>query len=408
MRSLITLSAIAFGAVCVVFVGGYFEDTFRKMKESYIKAHTGHLQVFKKGFTEHGRKEPLNYLMDDVDQTLAEIRNVPGVVLATPRIEFMSLISAGQTSYPCIVQGLVPSTLSAPLWNENMGVRALANLFKDTGTLLDQGQSLDEAEPYGAFVGRGLATSIGIKPGSPLVLMASTVGGSLNALDLNTRGIFKTSSMPFDDRVVRLPLVTAQSLLNTEKVQSIFIMLQDTELTDQTKNNFEKKFAEKGWEFEVKTWRDLNDFYTKTELLFNQMFVVLKFVVALIIILSIYNTMNTSVLERITEIGTVMALGAKRNKIIHMFLAEGFLLGIIGGLAGLLIGTVFTLIVAKIGIVMPPPPGAAMSWLSEPMVVPSVLLQAFLLSLVTSLLSSYLPGRRASRFDIADALRHVN
>ena len=44
-RSLITISAIAFGCTAIIFVGGFFEDLFYKMRESYIKGHTGHLQV---------------------------------------------------------------------------------------------------------------------------------------------------------------------------------------------------------------------------------------------------------------------------------------------------------------------------------------------------------------------------
>ena len=63
-RTLITLSAIAFGCVSLIFTGGFFEDIFYKMQESYIRAHTGHLQVNRKGFSEHGNARPFDYLID--------------------------------------------------------------------------------------------------------------------------------------------------------------------------------------------------------------------------------------------------------------------------------------------------------------------------------------------------------
>ena len=58
-RSLITLSTIVFGCVALIFAGGFFEDVYFKMRESYIKSYTGHIQIFKKGFLEHGEPSPI-------------------------------------------------------------------------------------------------------------------------------------------------------------------------------------------------------------------------------------------------------------------------------------------------------------------------------------------------------------
>jgi len=74
---------------------------------------------------------------------------------------------------------------------------------------------------------------------------------------------------------------------------------------------------------------------------------------------------------------------------------------------GILAGGGMTLLISRIGIPMPPPPGATMPWLSEPKVLPSGLLFAFSLSLLTSILSSLYPAYKASRLEIAQALRYV-
>ena len=158
---------------------------------------------------------------------------------------------------------------------------------------------------------------------------------------------------------------------------------------------------------EVASWEELSDFYVKSRKFFHQLFLILKLVVAIIVILSIYNTMTMAVLERTKEIGTMMALGTSPRGVIRLFLYEGAALGIIGGLAGIAAGSALTLLIAQAGIPMPPPPGSTMTWTSEPMVVAAVLRFALGLSFVTALISSWYPAYRASRLEIAQALRHT-
>jgi putative ABC transport system permease protein len=137
------------------------------------------------------------------------------------------------------------------------------------------------------------------------------------------------------------------------------------------------------------------------------MFWILKLVIVIVAVLSIFNTMNMAVIERTTEIGTIMALGTKPRGVLWLFLCEGLALGAIGGLIGLVAGTAIVLAVRHVGIPMPAPPGATMSWVSEPMWVASAVLSAFLLAVVTAGISSLYPAYKASRMEIADALRRV-
>ena len=104
-----------------------------------------------------------------------------------------------------------------------------------------------------------------------------------------------------DDYALQLPLATAQELIRTKSIQSVLLQLKDTDQTDAVKTQLESLFRERGWNLEVKCWYDLSDFYLKTKLMFGQFFMIINFVIGFIVILSIYNTLNMSVLGRVGQ-----------------------------------------------------------------------------------------------------------
>lgn len=404
-RTLITLSTIVFGCTALIFSGGFFEDIFYKMRESYIHAHTGHFQIFKKGFWEKGGSQPYDYLIADPGEIIARLKAIGGVRFIASRLQFSGLISTGENTVSCIGLGIDPRY-------ENPNTAAAKNLRKMSdamtlgGPVIIQGQALSQNNPYAVLLGKGLASSIGARVGDGFILLTHTTGGSINALDVTAQGVFMTSSKEYDDHFLRLPLSTAQKLLQTSSVQSLIVMLDTTEDTARVKKELQRVFQDKNLDLELKSWDEISDFYRHTVNLFNRLFLILKLVIAIIVILSIFNTMNMAVLERIDEIGTIMALGTKRRGVLSLFMYEGLALGIIGGMLGVAAGTGITLMIARIGIVMPPPPGATMSWVSEPKIVIATLIFALVTSILTALAASLYPAFRASRLEIAEALRH--
>jgi putative ABC transport system permease protein len=404
-RSVITLSAIAFGCIALIFVGGFFEDLFFKMRESYIKGHTGHLQIYRRGFFERGSGQPFDYLIEDPQEILPFIRRLDGVASVTTRIEFAGLLSTGDNTVSCLIQGVQPRY--EPTIRPSDVDQPKADLPSLGGSVIEAGDPLAEEEPYGVVLGKGLAASLAAKPGDGLVLVAHTIEGSVNALDVTLRGTFFTSAKAFDDRTLRLPLATAQELLRTEAVQSLVVMLDDTRKTRAVQARLEQLFALQRLDLELRRWDQLSDFYDKTQTLFGRMFWILKLVIAIVAVLSIFNTMNMAVIERTTEIGTIMALGTKPRGVLWLFLCEGLALGLIGGLIGVFAGSAVVLLVGRLGIPMPPPPGATMSWVSEPMWVASSVTYAFGLALATAVVSSLVPAYKASRLEIVEALRHA-
>lgn len=131
-----------------------------------------------------------------------------------------------------------------------------------------------------------------------------------------------------------------------------------------------------------------------------------KLIIAVIIVLSISNTLIMSVLERTGEIGTSMALGMTRDAVMRQFVVEGLCLGVIGGGVGVSVGVALAHIVSTIGIPMPPPPGMTQGYKGEILVSWRLISGAMELALGTTLVASIYPAWKASRMVIVDALRY--
>lgn len=400
VRSLITALSIVFGMSAIIFVGGFFEDLYTKLREQVIYAQSGHLKLTRTGFNEKGALDPYSYLIEAYKPIASEIERIPAVVLVEPSLEFGGLIGNGEESSSCLVYGLDPEI--------NRRKRVLGEKKSGFNMKMTAGKNLDSGQPQGVLLGEQLAESMGYKPDDALILIGRTVDNSISGMDVSVRGVFNAALPHMNDYGVVIPLESAQKILRTEAVQALVVYLDDTAHTETVKAALEKMSREKKWDFEIQTWSEANDFYVKTKAMFDRWYVVIRLVIMVIVILTIYNTMNMAVMERVVEFGTLRAIGATRARVLQFVVTEGLLLGLIGGVLGLVVGSAFVRLVASIGIPMPVTPGVSTGWTSQPVLVGTTLLFSFCLAFLTALISSVLPACYASRLDISQALRHLS
>jgi putative ABC transport system permease protein len=133
---------------------------------------------------------------------------------------------------------------------------------------------------------------------------------------------------------------------------------------------------------------------------------VVNLIVAIIIILTISNSLMMSVMERTGEIGTCLAIGVSKGKMMRRFVAEGITIGLIGGLVGAALGVGLAIVISANGIPMPAPPGGSEGYVAKIMVTWKLVVEALALGTVTTLIASLFPAWQASRLIIVDALRH--
>lgn len=382
-----TLAAIAVGVGGMILSGGFVQDVFIQLGEAVIHSQSGHMQIARRGFFTHGSRSPTTFLLTDstsVRKTVAAQSEVSDVM---GRLEFSGLLNNGHTDLSIIGEGIEPDREAR-----------LGSYIQITS-----GRQLADNDRYGILLGEGVAHALRLAPGDRAALAVSTPEGAANVLDFDVVGVFRTFSKDYDARAVRIALPAAQELLAIRGVNTLVVALKETNDTERVTEALRRELANAG--VEIKTWKELDDFYDKTVQLYERQFGVLQFIILAMVLLSVANTVNMAVFERVGEFGTMRALGNRGVDVFLLVIAESLTLGFLGAAIGVVIGVSLALAISAVGIPMPPPPNANLGYLAYIRIVPGIVALAFAVGALATLLAALVPAIRVARTPVASALR---
>jgi putative ABC transport system permease protein len=391
VRTAVALFAIATGAAALIVNGGVIYNIFRELREDAIHGRHGHMQVYRRGYTENHRREPARYLLSrlEADRVVALAKALPHVARVTRRREFTGMISRADRFVAFVGIGVEPE--EDPEFSRHMTMKA--------------GRSLSPEDPHGVVAGLGLSQKIDATPGAPLTLTANTSSGALNATEASLRGVFEGGLKEYDDWTLKVPLGTAEELLGDDRIEQIVILLDRTENVPVVLPALEAAFQKDGLDLEVKPWNELALFHNQVVSLFRRELDVIKLIISTIVILGIANTIGMSIVERRMELATLRALGLRPGVIGRLLMTEALITGLLGGGLGVLLGIGIAVAASAIGIPFPSPPGATRPFLGGVDIVPGIVLFSFVLSVAATLAAAAFPVFRALKRPIAATLR---
>lgn len=454
-RTLATIIAIMLSCAGLILFAGYVAWAFRSAESQAIVIFS-HLQLARPGFYEKGAGNPAAYAIGAFSQIKRLLEDDPAIGPKLERVSAQTVFrgivsySAARTSSTFVGLGVFPDDDWALLhWNPYRLTSPLdlpAN--KD---LYGSGAELSSDDPEGATIGVGLARVLQVSvdaktPEKPApssqasgaqpddsdlaalsqeitpeesaaslrptieLLCAPPGGGMPNAMTMSIRKIFTRPTKELDNQSVKLDIRRASELLfpgEEFKVTSILILLKQTSDVPAVVARLRQLIAGGKLDVDFRTWTELRPFYGQLTQMFRTMFTFMFCIIAVIVVFTIYNTLSMGIAERISEIGTMRAMGVTRAGIRRSFLLEGLFLGLIGGILGVILAIAGEMVINSLGIVYVPPGGAFYTKL-EVLVLraPIILVICFGGSLLAALLSAILPAHRASRMIIVDALRH--
>lgn len=400
-RGLLTLAVLVIGSTGLILIGGFFDNILLGLRDQLIHSQAGHLQVTARDFFHKGVTDPLEYLLNDVSQLQEEIESLPHVLYTVPRLQVSGMASSDNASVAALVLGTDAERESkmGSYRNDNSKISAVQ---------IVEGRDLRADDPYGAVLGKGLLSALGLKIGDAVTVLSMRKGGALDSAQYIVRGSFVTVMKEIDDRVIRVNLETAQKLAGVPgHAHSLLLVLDQTDNTPVAWAALADLIRRRGWDVEWRAWHELMPFYSQSRAMLKKIERTIQVIVCIVFFFSIANTVNMSLLERIREFGTMMAIGNPRAAIFLAIVLEVLFLGLMGGTAGLLIGGAAAKLVSVLGIEMPPPPQGSNPYFAMITLSPALLIRIFLIAVGATVLSGLVPAYRAVHFRIVRALGYV-
>lgn len=370
----------------MAFSWGMYKQYMRETVDTQIS----HLQLHHPKFEED---REVKYILDDNVLLLDYINNLDEVKAATART-----ISTGMISSPTSASGV---TINGILPDQEDKVTQLASRIVE-------GTYLDSSGRNPVLIGKKLAQKLKIKLKNKIILTFQDTTGEIVAGAFRTEGIFRSKNSVFDEMNLYVRSSDLSRLLNTDKAfHEIAILLKDDKNTELIKKNLQKKFPATN----VKTWKELAPELNLVIDSFNEYMYIFIGIILLALTFGIVNTMLMAVLERMREIGMLMAIGMSRIRIFFMIILETIYLALVGGPIGLITGYFTVKWTGKVGIDLSMYAEGFSSWGFSNVVYPelesSYYLPLTIMTIFTAVLSAIYPAIRALRLKPAEAIRKI-
>ncbi len=363
---------------------------FRKELFAKILGLNGHVIAMKIGDT-----------FDDYPDVASRLAGVPGVRSVMPLIEGQVLISSpSQTAFSFVRSVNEASIKSLPLVANNVRFGTLDGFDKQQGIALGSRLAstlrVNVGDQVTLLTPRGAATPFGTAPRTKQYMVSS---------------IFELGMAEYDRTLLFMPLAEGQRFFaKNGEVDMIEALVDDPE---HVGNMLPVIRHAGGPTIQVTDWRQRNEtFFTVLDVERTVMFIILSLII-LVAALNIISGMMMLVKDKGRDIAILRTMGATKGAMMRVFLITGASIGIVGTIAGFVLGVLFCTYIEQIR--------EFVSWLTRTELfnaniyyltrLPAEMdvretAAIVIMALALSVLATLYPSWRASRLDPVEALRY--
>lgn len=391
VRSGVIIMAISLGIFAGVFMMAFFRGIANQRLESAIMTEISHIQIHTPRFSD---VSDIEFYFKDSQEILDSLRSASGVIGASRRVVLNIMISSAEKSTGIKLVGVEPEM-----------EKQVTLLYEkvDTGSYLN---SMKRGRPI--LIGKKLADKLDVNTGSKVVAGMLDLSGQPVYHQFRVSGIFNTSSGPFEEGTafVRYSDLLEITGLPPNSAHEISVLLDNEDRTAEIVNRISGLLPE----LEVKSWNQIMpelNYLTETLDYYMYIFII---IILLALGFGIVNTMLMTVLERIKELGMLMAVGMNKKRIFSMIMLETVYLSLTGGVIGILLGSAASLYFGSKGIDLSSLYGAGLEAVGYDSLIYTVLQPEFvviitILVILTGIIASVYPALKALKLNPADAIR---
>lgn len=402
-RTALTASALALGIGLMILGRAWTAAMENAVVEPAKGGMLGHVQVYARNAAADEGGEVSFILPQNNYRLLAEPQKVVARVLeAEPRLQaglarlmVGAILSSGESSVEALLVGIDPGPRAAvyPALELREGRHFLAG-------------------EKGILVNRGVAARLGARLGDTLVALGNTTDGRLSAVRLRVTGVWMVRGLePYEWGACYVDLAAVQELLDAGEGAGLLIFRQKDPAAESgpIAASLNELFRKEGIPAEAYTWENMGGPFIGGVLLMRFIAGITSVIMAIIVAAGVMNTALMSVFERTREVGTLRAVGARKARVLALFLLEAIVLGLGAAALGALFGVGLVALLGRFGI---PAFSEAQRYsyggdYLYPLVDWMDVATVPVAMLVVCVLAAFGPAVMAARMRPADSLRHV-
>ena len=330
-RTLLTMLAIAFACILLVFMLSFQFGSYDTMIDSSVKISTGHLQIQARDYR---KNHEIRKVIPDPHPILRILDQTPNILAYTTRASAFAMASSANRTYGVMVVGIQPPSEAR---------------VSTLGQIVTQGTYLS-ARPdargfYGALVGRLLAHNLRLSVGDEVTLLGQGRDGSVAAAVVKVQGIYSSGMDELDRNAIQIPLAAFQDIFSMQgAVHEIVIVGHALSEIPHLKAELQKRL--KGLKDEpplvVLDWDALLPGLRQAISMDLVSGAIFYLILIMVVAFSILNTFLMAILERTHEFGVMMAMGTRPGRLTRLVMAESAGMTLIGVAAGVLAGILLT------------------------------------------------------------------
>ena len=311
----VSMLGIALGVAALIIVLSVMNG-FQKEVRDRMLGVVSHIEIL----------APQGAALPDVARTLSEVRANPQVIGAAPFIATQALLARGEDMKGTMVRGIDPA--------HEPEVTDLAVELKNSAL-----QRLIPGE-FGVVLGGELARMLGVREGDKVTLVAPsgqvTPAGVVPRLkQMTVVGTFDSGHFEYDSALVLMHMDDAARIFRLEGPTGVRLKLKDLhqarEVGAQLAKTLSGDLLIRDWTRQNRTW------FAAVQMEKRMMFIILTLIVA-VAAFNLVSTLVMTVTDKRADIAILRTLGASPHSIMGIFVVQGAMVGVIGTLAGLLLG----------------------------------------------------------------------
>lgn len=393
-----TSLAMVLGLALLVFSRSLAEGAYDKMIDSGVRMGSGHIAIQAPEYLATGKLE--HRLEGEVVRLASEVANDvlrESLLSWAPRLSVNGLASSTAAAVPVRIEGVDPE---------------LERAFSDIEDKLQDGRYLEAGDRLHAYIGTELAQRLDVQVGNRFVLTAQTSTGDVEGQLVRVAGIFQTGIPEVDQSLIHIPIDTAREWLHTPGATStLAFLLNESELTDIGVETLQQELKNES-QIRVLGWRESSPELAAAIRLDSTGNYIFHSILLAIIALSILNAVMISVLGRRREFGVLQAMGLTGVETGFVVFLEGLFLTVVSGVAGIFAGLLFTWGLFRDGLDFSIFMEDGLEFggqIMEPIIIPHFSVEQLLIStfvvVTIGMISSLYPALRASKLDVAEAMK---